>query len=231
MLSIKPLVKQNKPTRTLMEPLPDPRAERPFLMLISSKTGSGKSVLISNLLRRKEMYFKYFDKVYFCSSNVDDGKIYDEAYKEKIHINEDRMFDNFNEEIMSNIVEDIRNDEDFEDSQYLLIIDDLPTELNKRTSKIVKHFLKHRHLHLSIIITTQKLNLLNMSIRNNCTHVITYRTNNTNERESMATMTELKKEDFYQLLDEATSEKYNFLFVDLLTNPTKFYKNFDELFI
>jgi len=228
MLKIQPLNKIKKPNRTINDPLPDPRSERPFLILISAKTGSGKSVLISNLLRNDNMYYKYFDKVYFCSSNVNEGKIYDEAYKNKVYINESRLYDNFNETIMEEIVEDIKTDEDFEESHYLLIIDDLPTELNKRTSKIVKHFLKHRHLKLSIIISTQKLNLLNLSIRNNATHLIVFKTNNINERESMATMTELNKNDFYDILDYATNEKFNFLFVDLLKNPTEFYKNFEE---
>ena len=229
MLKVEPLTRIRKPQRTVADPLPDPRAERPFLILISAKTGSGKSVLISNLIRNQNMYYKYFDKVYFCSSNVHEGKIYDDAYKNKVYVNESRLYDNFTESIMEEIVDDIKNDEDFEDSHYLLVIDDLPTELNKRTSKIVKHFLKHRHLHLSIIISTQKLNLLNLSIRNNATHLIIFKTNNANERESMATMTELNKNDFYDILDYATNDKYCFLFVDLLKNPTEFYKNFDEI--
>lgn len=222
-IEIKPLTKIKNKKRVIIDPLPDPASERPFLMLISSKTGSGKSVLISNLIF--DIYYKYFDKVYFCSSNINNGKIYDVAYS-KIYIPEERLFDNFNDQVMEFIVEDIKEDEDFDDSQYLLIIDDLPTELNKRTSKVVKQFLKHRHLHLSIIITTQKLNLLNLSIRNNATHLISYKTSNKDERKSMATMTELDEYEFYKYLDEATKEKYNFLFVDLTDNPTQFYHNF-----
>ena len=225
-IQIKPLNKIHKQARTIIEPLPDPYADRPFLMLISAKTGSGKSVLISNLLRN--IYFRYFDRVYFCSSNINGTDIYDIAYK-SIHIPEDRLFDDFNENVMTHIKEDIQSDEDFKDSQYLLVIDDLPTELNKRTSKIVKQFLKHRHLHLSIIITTQKLNLLNLSIRNNATHLISYKTNNKDERKSMSTMTELHEDKFYEYLDYATNDKYCFLYVDLNDNPTKFYKNFNYI--
>lgn len=224
-LEIKPLVNIPKKQRTIIEPLPDAFSERPFLMLISAKTGSGKSVLISNLLRN--IYYRYFDRIYFCSSNINNDEITDPAYK-TIYLKPERRFDNFNEDIMLKIKEDIQDDEDFEDSQYLLVIDDLPTELNKRTSKIVKQFLKHRHLHLSIIITTQKLNLLNLSIRNNATHLISYKTNNKNERESMGTMTELNLEHFEKILDYATNEKYNFLFVNLMDNPSKYYKNFTE---
>lgn len=221
-IEIKPITRVKKKNKVIPDPLCDPHAERPFLYIISSKTGSGKSVLISNIL--KNIYYHYFNNVYFCSSNVDNGMIYDVAY-DKVKISDKRIFDTFNEEIMEYIVNDIRSDEDFEDSQYLLIIDDLPTELNKRTSKIVKHFLKHRHIHLSIIIVTQKLNLLNTAIRGNATHLISFFTNNKKERETMTEMTD--NDNFLKYLDYATQEPYNFLFVDLLKNPAKFYKNFN----
>jgi DNA helicase HerA-like ATPase len=224
-MNVKPLVKHSKPSRTIQEPLGDAWSDKPFLMLISAKVASGKSTTLAYML--KKVYNQYFDKIYFCSSNIYNGKIKDPAY-ETIHIPEKRLYDDFNSDIMNEIKEDIMNDEDFEDSQYLLVIDDLPTELNKRTSAIVKQFLKHRHLHLSIIITTQKLNLLNLSIRNNASHLIVFKTNNQNERKSLATMVEINENLFYEYLDYATEEKYNFLFVDLSVSPTCFYKNFTE---
>ncbi len=93
-IEIRPITKIKKKNKVIPEPLCDPHAERPFLYLISSKTGSGKSVLISNLL--KNIYNKYFDRVYFCSSNVDNNMIYDVAY-DKVKITDKRIFDNFNE--------------------------------------------------------------------------------------------------------------------------------------
>lgn len=224
-MEIKPLTKMKTIKRSVPEPLPDPWSEKPFLWLISAKVASGKSVLISNLL--KNVYNKYFDKVFFCSSNINESKIYDVAYK-TIHINENRMYDDFNEQIMENIVSEIKSDEDFEDSQYLLVIDDLPTQLNKKTSRIIRHFLKHRHIHLSIIITTQKLNLLNLSIRNNASHVCVYNTTNKNEIKSLQTMVEISEDEFKTYLDEATNEKYHFLFIDLSKNPTQFWRDFNH---
>lgn len=224
-MNVKPLVNYTKPSRTIKEPLPDAWSDKPFLMLISAKVASGKSTTLAFML--KKIYNKYFDKIYFCSSNIHNQSITDIAY-DTIHIPEKRLYDDFNESVMMEIKDDIMNDEDFNESQYLLVIDDLPTELNKRTSKIVKQFLKHRHLHLSIIITTQKLNLLNLSIRNNCSHLIVFKTNNQNERKSLASMVEIDEQKFYEYLDYATQEKYNFLFVDLSVSPTCFYKNFTE---
>lgn len=224
-MNVKPLVNYSKPNRTIKEPLPDPWSDKPFLMLISAKVASGKSTTLAWML--KKVYNQYFDRIYFCSSNVHNQKITDIAY-DTIHISEKRLYDDFNENVMTEIRDDIMSDEDFDDSEYLLVIDDLPTELNKRTSKIVKQFLKHRHLHLSIIITTQKLNLLNLSIRNNCSHLLVCKTNNQNERKSLSSMVEISEDAFYDYLDYATREKYNFLYVDLSASPTGFYKNFNE---
>jgi hypothetical protein len=225
-MNVKPLRDIKKPPRTIPEPLPDPRAEQPFLWLISAKVASGKSVLISNLLARPWGYKQYFDRVYFCSSNVADGKVYDVAYS-TLHLNKDRIYDDFNAQIFDEIVQDIREDDDT-DAHYLLVIDDLPTELNKRSSRIVKHLLKHRHLRLSIICVTQKLNLLNLSIRSNASHVCVFRTMNRNERDSLATLTDLDEKVFLEILDEATEEKHAFLFMVLNRNPLQLYKNLTE---
>lgn len=224
-MNVKPLTYQKKQKRTINEPLPDPWADKPFLMVISAKVASGKSTTLAFML--KKIYNQYFDKVFFCSSNIHNQSITDIAY-ETIHIPPHRLYDDFNESIMMEIKDEIQEDEDFKQSQYLLIIDDLPTELNKRNSKIVKQFLKHRHLHLSIIITTQKLNLLNTSIRNNCSHFIVFKTNNKDERKSLASMVEISEDIFYEYLDYSTTQKYNFLFIDMSVSPTCFYKNFTE---
>jgi len=59
-IEIKPLNKFKTKLRTIQEPLPDPYAEQPFLWLISAKVASGKSVLISNLLRNIYDVLNYF---------------------------------------------------------------------------------------------------------------------------------------------------------------------------
>jgi len=225
MIDIKPLHKVKYKPRTIIEPLQDPWADKPFLYLISAKVASGKSVLISNLL--KNVYNRYFDKVFFCSSNVDGNKIYDIAYS-NLYLNPERIYDDFNENIFDNIVTEIRDDPHFDESQYLLIIDDLAPNLQKKTTKLIRHILKHRHLHLSIIITTQKLNLLSLPIRNNASGVIVYKTTNENEIKSLKTLVDISENEFKEIMDIATSEKYNFLYIDLSKNPTEFWKNFNE---
>ena len=105
-------------------PLPNFKTRSNFLMCILSSTGNGKSLLIANLCRK--FYFKQFDKIYFCSSNVDNGKVYDHAY-DSIKFDEERVFDDINNEIAEWIKNDITSDEDFDkrDFRALLILEDV----------------------------------------------------------------------------------------------------------
>ena len=154
---VEPLTVIKKSKRQIMiEALPDPAETRPYLMLISAKTGSGKSILIANLLRKKELYYKYYAKCYFCSSNMVDGKISDVAYQ-GIRFAKARSFDNFTDEIFDTILQDITKDKDWKDEQYLLVLDDLSTVFERPTKQMLKNFLKHRHYNLSIIIVSQAI--------------------------------------------------------------------------
>lgn len=225
-LIIKPLKNFKKEPRTLYPPIPDPRSDEPFLWLVSAKCGSGKSVMVSNLL--KNIYNKYFDKVFFASSNCFDNEIKDKAYY-KIHIHEDRLYDHFDDDLFDTIKAEISIDLLEDDSQhFLLVIDDLANSLTQKNARLIKNFLKHRHINLSIIIITQQIRLLNTSLRTNASHLTVFQCENKKERNSLSEMVDLSEEEFYELLDYATSEKYNFLFVDLRKNPTEFYKNFTE---
>ena len=63
---VEPLTVIKKSKRQIMiEALPDPAETRPYLMLISAKTGSGKSILIANLLRKKRAVLQVLCKVLF----------------------------------------------------------------------------------------------------------------------------------------------------------------------
>ena len=113
-------VKKNK-REVVLDILPDAKSDRPFWMLISAKVASGKTTLISNLLGKKEMYHKIFDKVYFCSSNISGGEIHDSSY-DGVRFHKSRMYDDFNEQIFEAITADITQDPDFKDNAYLLVV-------------------------------------------------------------------------------------------------------------
>jgi hypothetical protein len=222
-MSIKPLSEVKKKPRMVKEPIPCPN-DRPFLWGIISRTGQGKSVTVANLLRRPEFYFRKFDKVFFATSNVDeDGEITDKAY-DLIEFDDDNVYTDFDEVIFEDIKKRILTDKDWKDKNYLLVIDDLPYAL--RNNKVGKILLKHRHINLSIIFTTQKTNIVSRLVRSNMTNVSIYKSLNKDELQDLNNVIDIDKNEFKQLLEYATSEPYNFLFIDIL--KPRFYKNFTE---
>jgi len=226
---VEPLTTDKKSKRQIvLDVIPDPKNDRPFMMLISAKIASGKSVLLSNLIKHKSLYFRYFDKIYFCSSNVADGKINDNAYK-GIKIHPSRLYDDFIEDIFNSILGDIRNDKEFDDSQYLLICDDLGPNFQHISKGLLKGLLKHRHYHLSVILIGQATRLFNPKIRQNASHLVCFYTDNKHERIALNEITNLNENTFNDIFDFATEEPYSFLYVDLLQpRKVKFYKNFNE---
>jgi len=233
-LEIKPLSKSNiKLISDITNPLPNFSDRSNFIMSIVAPTGSGKSVLISNIVRK--FYYRKFDKIFFCSSNVnDDTKVYDNAYN-SIEFDENRTFQDINNEIIEYIKTDIESDEDFEKSDFrtLLIIDDLITSVaNKKNTDVIKFILKSRHLKCSIIIISHKFNFLPTIIRNNLTDIILFRSKSKQELETIYKgIIDLDEEKWNQFYEYATNEPFNFLYVKLNKNPQLYFRNFNEQLI
>ena len=233
-LDVKPLSKTNiKSLDDISNPLPNFSDRSNFIMSIIAPTGSGKSVLISNIVRK--FYYRKFDKIYFCSSNVSDhdgeNKIYDNAYN-SIEFDENRIFEDINDEIIDYIKTDIVSDDDFEKKDYrtLLVIDDLITSIaNRKNREVIKFILKSRHLKCSIIIISHKFNMLPTIIRNNLTDLILFRSKSKQELETIYKgIIDLEEEKWFQFYEYSTNEPYNFLYVKLNKNPQLYFHNFTE---
>lgn len=235
-LQVKPLNKKVVIPRVIPEPLPDPKHNEPFVMLLVAKIGSGKSTTLSNILR---FYNGYFHRVYFCSSNIhidedtNEKIIKDLAYQNQFIFNQDRLFDNFNDNVMSEILDDIKEckkDPDYDeiDDHYLIIVDDLSQSFLNIKSLIVKTILKTRHIKLSWIITSQRFRNICPPIRNQCSYLLSFNCGNNKELDAISEMIDINFEDFKKLINETCSEQYKFLFIDSSKNPPKYYSGFDK---
>lgn len=238
-LEIKPLHNEKKQDKHgIPYPLPNFETRSNFIMSIIAPTGSGKSVLISNLVRK--YYFRVFDKIYFCSSNVSERngiqKVYDQSY-EKIEFDDLRIFPTINNEVIDYIKNDIEADDEFNENlnefHSLLIIDDLITEVaSRRNIDIIKFILKSRHLHCSVIIVSHKMNFLPTVIRNNLTDVVLYRSKSKQEIKTIYdNLIDLDKDLFEAIYNYATKEKHHFLYTKLNSNPQQYFADFTEEFI
>lgn len=230
---IKPLHKDDIIDDGIPAPLPNFKTRSNFIMSIIACTGSGKSVLIANMIR---IYYKnIFDHVYFCSSNINDNnEVYDKAYS-SIIFDELRTFNNINNTIINYIKTDIENDEHFDkkDFRSLLIIDDLISEVaNNKNNELIKFILKSRHLKCSVLIVSHKYNMIPTIIRNNLTHIILFRSKSNIELEAIYKgIIDIDQDTFKRIYHDATGENHSFLYSVLNKNPQLYYKNFDTKYI
>lgn len=204
-----------------------------FVWLIIGAKGSGKSNIIINALNNKKKnngLKKRFQKIYMCSPTA----IYDPKY-EKLHKELDEgntYYNTLNNKILSKIYDDIINNHS-DKHNSLLILDDCISMLPKSTEKnsiLNKIIACHRHIHLSIIISSQKYNSINTLIRNNYDILSIFKIDNKSEYKTIENDLNTNAELLKEVYDFAVSKKHSFLHIRL-SNPILFYQNFDKIIL
>lgn len=130
--------------------------------ILVAKRKSGKSVLLKHLVEceRNEFY-----KIWvICPTESVNGFYSDIVPKECI-------FDEYNEEWVESLIQNMtkyHQDKNKKPKNVLLILDDCVSDVRLASSKsFSKIFTRGRHIHLGIIVTTQYLNLVPPTCRNN----------------------------------------------------------------
>lgn len=102
----------------------------------------------------------------------------------------------------------------------LLIIDDsIGTQLFglQRKNPLVNFYIRSRHYGCSIILSTQYFNSLNKALRANASFYVLFK--NKDKKQLASIYAEIAShcpmEQFIEMFDSATAEKYHFLFIDL----------------
>tara|TARA_R100000773_G_C4217886_1_gene116353 strand:+ start:86 stop:838 length:753 start_codon:yes stop_codon:yes gene_type:complete len=211
-------------------PLPLPQALN-FFMLISGKPGSGKTSLILNLLcKRGKNYNRKFDKVFIFSPSLITMK--NDPFSE---IPEEQKFQELNEEILENVLDDIADTGD----KVLLIMDDVVNDITK--NKFLQRFMNkilmnRRHLagfggSVSVIMTTQVYNKIPAPIRKSASHIIIYHTKNKKELDNLFDeLILIPKTEFYEILKYIFQRKHDFMYLDTNKDFDKmFHRNFNQL--
>src|SRR6056300_1306401 len=146
------------------------------------------------------------------------------------------LHNKYSDGLLNEIIEDIREDENY---NSLIVLDDVIRDLT-RSKILTSVILNRRHItqnpsedcmaSLSLMITSQKFNMLPLSLRCNMSIVIIFKTTNTAELRSIKDelMADLNPQQQNEILDLAWSEPYSFLFIDVFAPRNKrYYKKFD----
>lgn len=219
-----------------------------MIYLMSGSGGSGKSSLLLNMFKNKDMYRNKFHNIYyFCPASSMQSvvkhpfekheKVYHELtvehlesiYQECLAMKEEATKEKEKEKV--DPYGDEKESEEEKEIEYsCIIIDDFANNLKdialiKQLSKMV---IKARHICCSFIFTTQSFYYLDKIIRKQLTYTTIFRPKNIEEGLSiMKELMNLSKEDGLKMFNYVFDAPYNHLDIDL-TNDT-YYKNFNKL--
>lgn len=212
-----------------------------FSMYICGSPASGKTTLWTSLLlshptkKRPKIpryYYRFFDRIELISGSLQTLPL------QKFGLPEDQLHNKYADELLDEIIDTIHDDTNY---NSLIVIDDCIRDITR--SKILsKTILNRRHCtynpdeddpaSLSLMITSQKYNLLPLSFRCNMSHVIVFKTTNTAELNAMKDelMADLNREQQNELLDLAWGRPHGFLMIDVFApRERRYFANFDSI--
>lgn len=234
-LTIIPIpTKKHKEEVTVNPLLPEP----PFMECIVAPRNSGKSTMQLNKLCREDMYANYFDSVHIYSPTVN----YDENWKSKwvkqAIERDDReveLHDEFDKDYYDQIIEEERELINlglyprfwhyFDDMITQHIMSNVPTKLGPLETQAARG----RHERRSISIVSQKFKSISNPIRLNTLSWFLYECVST-EADAIAEHLcgHLTKNQFKEIYNVATQQRYHFLYVDLnAPRELRYRHNFD----
>jgi len=205
----------------IKEPFPN----ESFFLTIIGKPKSGKTNLLVNMLSKKDIYKKVFDKVLLCMPANSMKSMKNNIFE---NLAPDQIFNKVSPDIQHKI-ETIRKDYDEQEKEdkekkrkkrmhnTLLIFDDVTAQLkNKENIKLLTELTTNRrHLHLSIIILSQYLRAIPRLIRSQNTHIIFFKPSNELDTKTLQEeYMNLKNDLFDDLMRFVFDAQYSFIFVD-----------------
>ena len=207
-----------------------------FAMLIVGAPGSGKTNLLLSLLMtkgKKKYYYKFFDKIYLMSGSL---ATLPKKFVEKLP--EEQVYNEFKDDYLVATINALK---DGPNHNSLLVLDDVIRSIS-RSKNLSKVFLNRRHIThndqeegnggLSIMVTSQKFNLLCLEFRNSMSDVIIFKSSNGQELKAVKDelMVDLSPELQDKLLKEAWKEKYSFLMIKPNNDiQNKYFIKFDKV--
>ena len=208
----------------------------PFSMMISGRSGSGKTNLLMNLLSRKEFLKGYFHYIIVYSPTA--GK-YDDSYK-ILNLPDENFKNDFSSKDLEELIEARKALIDkkgiewvVKNSRVLIILDDVIANRDFLNSpEALKMFALLRHYQVAVIVLMQSYNKLPRALRINANAVAIFPSSQSEIEVLLEEITPagLKKREFEKVINHCTSGRYDFLYINSHADPGKrIRKNLDEI--
>jgi len=208
----------------------------PFSWMLSGRSGSGKSNLLINILTRKELLGGYFQYIIVFSPTA--GK-YDDLY-DSLKLPPENFKAEFGPEQLEEIIDARKALIDkkgiawvAKNARVLIIMDDVISNRKFLESPVaLTMFALLRHYLCSIMVLMQSYTKLPRALRLNCNAVSVFPSSQSEIEVLIQEITPagINKRRFEHVIDYATAEKYNFLYINYHADKDKqIRKNLDEI--
>ena len=219
--------------------------KHPFRLLLSGQSGSGKTLLLLNLLLKPEFYRGFFRYIVVISPNFDNDKQYDNLKKfimaERVKAKKDKRYkpvrlehyEKFNEGELDALLEELSEaraelGDDLPPTLFLLddVIDDKKL-INSTFFSMLGT--RSRHFNASVIIATQSYKRVARTTRLNMSNVIFFKPSNESEKKRIyeEIITDCNYKQFSNLCDAVFAKKYSFIVVNVNKTDDRLYINFE----
>lgn len=192
----------------------------PFSMMISGRSGSGKTNLMMNLMSRPEFYGKYFHYIIVFSPTA--GK-YDDMYK-LLNLPDENFIQDLTPEHLRNIIESRQQEIEQKGieqvgktSRVCIILDDVIANRDFLNSpEALKMFALLRHYLCSVIVMMQSYTKLPRALRVNCNAIAVFPCLQSEMEVLIKELTPsgIKQRDFEKVIDHCTEGIFDFLFIN-----------------
>ena len=217
----------------------------PFSQIVVGPSGSGKSILLQNMIL--DIYRDCFSRIFVFSASIHVDSVWHPVkdYIEKhLHVDTKRekvYFDEFHKEDLEEILEQqykinqYQKDHNFKQLfATLVLVDDFVDQVSfsKHNSMLNALYIRGRHFGVNVVSSSQKFNSLSTIIRVNSRQLFFFKMRNYREIQSMVEelsalliKKNLLKDDknihnskntLLEIYEKATEERFSFLFVNLM---------------
>ena len=207
-----------------------------FIWVITGSGGSGKTSMLLNFFRTKQLYKMKFSNIFYVCPQSSFLSVQKHPFEKH---DPSRIFHELNEDTLENIYSELKElkkenvDADKEDYQYnCCIIDDFADSMKNIDiqKKLNQMLIKARHLSCAFIFTLQSYYYYPKILRKQITDLTIFKPKNAEEWTSIAKeILHLNKDNGEVLHDYVFDAPYNHLDIDTVSDTL--YKNFNKLSI
>ena len=200
-----------------------------FIWVLTGSGGSGKSSLLLNFFKRKELYRSKFHNIFYICPMSSFLSVQKHPFN-----GFDKVYHELTVELLEGIYSQLcEMKESNEEQEYnIIVIDDMASSLkeNDIQKTLNKMLIKARHLNCAFIFTLQSYYYFPKMLRKQITNITMFKSKNVEEANTIFNeLLNMNKDDALKLYNYVFSEPYAHLDIDTVDN--KIYKNFNLLSI